>query len=194
MNKEINQKVSQFLDDELAFVELDDLILKIKKHPELKSKMSRYQVMAQAMKTDHIVMADADFLDKINQQLKQEPHYLLPSKAVKKNQSHFWQKTSLAVAASVACVAVILSQQGALQPTGQPQQQIAAVITEVAEPVQVAVAIKETAEPAVKVANTFRPSQHERFKAYLQAHNDDLYTLGSLNAHPLAQVASYGQE
>jgi hypothetical protein len=36
--------------------------------------------------------------------------------------------------------------------------------------------------------------QHERFKAYLQAHSDDLYTYGSLNIQPYASFAGYGQE
>ena len=106
MNKEINQKISQFLDDELTSIELDDLLLKIKKQPELKSTISRYQVMTQVMKNEHHVMANADFLDNINQELKQDPHYFLPQQTVKRSSLSRWQKTSAAIAASVVIVAV----------------------------------------------------------------------------------------
>lgn len=186
MNKEINQKMLQFLDDELDPIELDDLLLKIKKQPELKNKMSRYQLISHAIKMDQVTMTNTDFLENVNQQLKQEAHHFLPKQKLAKKQNNFWQKTSLAVAASVACVAVILSQQGGLQNTEQPQQMLVAqkkVIEQL--PVQAVIS-----SPQV----TKQISQHQRLKAYLQAHNDDLYTHGSLNVHPFAQVAGYGQE
>jgi len=184
MNKDINQLISQFLDDELDHSELDSLLLEIKKQPELKKKISRYQVQFQVLKTDHAVNVNTDFLDKINQQIKQEPHYLLPQKLDSKKSLNFWQKTSLAVAASVMCVAVIMSQQNAIQINHQPQQ-IAAVDTQIDT---------QTVEQLAQKDETVRkPSQHERLKAYLQAHNDDLYTHGSLNIHPMVQTASYGR-
>jgi len=179
MTTEINQKISQFLDDELDNASLDDLLLKIKQQPEVKDKIRRYQIVTQAMTLDSAIMADADFVANIGEQLKQEPHYLLPKQAVQKSQNRFWQKTSLAVAATVACVTVILSQSGQLQHTMQSQP-LAKV-----EP--------QIIEAPVQVAST-QPTQHERLKAYLQAHNDDLYTHGSLNMQPFARVASYEQE
>jgi len=183
MNKDINQKISQFLDNELAHTELDDFLLKIKKQPELKSKINRYQVMTQALKMEQVVLADGCFLDKINQELKQEPHHFLPQltmNTARERQSNLWKKTSLAIAASVTFIAVIISQQNVMQSIDQPQQ--------------IAVAEKTVIEQPIVVAKSLQPSQHERFKAYLQAHNDDLYTHGSLNVSSLARVASYGQD
>jgi len=177
MNKDINQKISQFLDDELDSNELNGLLALIKREPELKNKINRYQSVTQAIQAGQAVKVDLDFLDKINQQLKQEPHYLLPKKVVKKHTVAVWQKASLAIAASVACVAVIMSQQNPLQ---HPQQLAVVDIPAVEQPVQ-------------QAKNT-QPSQHERLKAYLQAHNDELYTHGSLNIHPLALTASYGRD
>jgi len=179
MTTEINQKISQFLDDELDHACLDELLLKIKQQPELKDKIRRYQMMTQAMTLDSAVIANVDFVTNIGQQLDKEPHHLLPIRTVKKAQNRFWQKTSLAVAATVACIAVILSQSEPLQQT-LPSPQLAKADTQVIEvPVQLA---------------STKPTQHERLKAYLQAHNDDLYTHGSLNMQPLVRVASYGQE
>jgi len=179
MNKEINQKISQFLDDELDHTELDNFLHNLKKQPELKSKMNRYQVVTQVMKMDQAVMANGSFLDNISLQLEQEPHHFLPQR--RKRQSTVWQKTSLAIAASVVGVAVIISQQGTMQTTTQAQQIV------LAQPVA-------EKQEVIVVANNPQPTQHERLKAYLQAHNDDLYTHGSLNIHPLARVASYGQD
>lgn len=183
MNKEIDQKISQFLDDELNPAEISDFLLKIKQQPALLNKISRYQLAAQVLKSDQYVLTKPDFLAGIQSELKQEPHYLLPQQKDVKKHNRFWQKTSMAVAASLACVAVIMSQQGKLASVEQPQQ-IASV-----QPQQI------TAAPVV-VAEVKKPaiSQHERLKAYLQAHNDDLYTHGSLNVHSLAVVASYGQD
>ncbi len=184
MNNEIDQKIIQFLDDDLDPTELDALLLKINKQPELKNKMNRYQLTSQAMKADAVIMANSSFSEKISQQLKQEPHHFLPKKKVINKPERFWQKTSLAVAASVACVAVIMSQQGTLQKTEQPTQMVLAQKKQVEQlPVQ-----------TLTTPQKVQFSQHERFKAYLQAHNDDLYTHGSLNTHSLAQVVSYGQE
>jgi len=177
MNKDINQTISQFLDDELDHAELDALLTAIKNKPEIKQQINRYQVMTQVLKDDTRIQASTDFLDKINKQINQEPHYLLPKKVVEKRSIPLWQKASFAVAASVACVAVIMSQQSDLQP-GNQFLQVAVVDTKI------------IAEP-VKRKESTQPSQHERFKAYLQAHNDDLYTHGSLNIHPLARTASY---
>jgi len=181
MNKDINQMISQFLDDELDQTELDSLLTEIKKKPELKHKINRYQVMTQALKVDQGIGVSAGFLDKINEQIRQEPHYLLPKKAVRKRSVSFWQKTSLAVAASITCVAVIISQQGGIQVNNQAHQ-MAAIDTKILE------------KPAVQYVESSRKlTQHERLKAYLQAHNDELYTHGSLSIQPLVRTASYGR-
>ena len=180
MNTEINQKISQFLDDELNPVELDDLLLKMKRQSELKNKMSRYQTISEVLKKEHIILADTNFLNKIKNQVEHEPHHFLPKQIEKKERGYFWQKAGLALAASAVCVAVILSQQTGYQSSQKTQQIIVK---------------NQIEEPAVQLAaKKTKPVQHQRLKAYLQAHNDDLYTHGSLNTHPLARVTGYEQE
>ncbi|MFK5949941.1 MAG: sigma-E factor negative regulatory protein [Methylococcales bacterium] len=179
MNNNINLTISQFLDDELDHAELDKLLVAIKNKPELKAQINRYQLLTQVLKDERGVRADIDFVGNINQQLKQEPHFLLAKKVVKKRTVPLWQKASFAVAASVASVAIIMSQQSTLQQESQPQQ-IAAVETQLISTVP-------------EQEKNIQLSQHERFKAYLQAHNDDLYTHGSLT-NPLVRTASYGQD
>lgn len=178
MNTEINKKISQMLDDELHYKEQESVLKKIKQDTELNNKMSRYQAMSHVFKTEEFVMVKENFLNEIKQELKQEPHYFLPQQTVKRSSISRWQKTSVAIAASVVIVAVMVSRQADLQNTEFLQN---AVI----------VAQKQPVEALPQVVND---SQHERFKAYLQAHSNDLYTHGSLSYQPYARVANYGQE
>lgn len=178
MNTEINKKISQMLDDELHYTEQENVLIEIRQHPELNNKMNRYQAVSHVFKTDGFIIVKDDFLDNINQELNQAPHYFLPQQAVKKSSISLWQKTSMAVAASVAVVAVMVSQQTELQSTGSQQN-------------AVFVAQKQPVEALPKAVND---SQHERFKAYLQAHSNDLYTHGSSSYQPYARVATYGRE
>ena len=112
--------------------------------------------------------------------MQDEPHHFNPQQKARKHIPYFWQKTSLAIAASAAFVVVMLTQQASMQ-TLEPAQQIAD-------------AQQQVTRSPVQLAQTSEPTQHERLKAYLQAHNNDLYTHGSSNVYPIARVASYGQE
>ena len=178
MNTEINKKISQMLDDDLHYTEQESVLMKIKQDTELHNKMSRYQAVSHVFKTDDFVMVKESFLDKINQELKQDPHYFLPQQVVKSSSMSRWQKSSAAIAASVVIVAVMISQKTDLQNTEFQQN-------------AVTVAQKQPVETLPQAVND---TQHERFKAYLQAHSNDLYTHGSLSYQPYARVATYGQE
>ncbi len=176
--KEVHQKISQFLDDELHHTELDSLLLKIKQQPQLKNKMNRYQTIRHLLKVEDVLIANDNFVDNISQAINQQPHHFLPQQAVKKRSFGFWPKTSLALAASVAIIAVSVSRY-----TNVPDMQAPQIIAQ-----------NKAIEAPVKTASVSRNIQHERFKAYLQAHTDDLYLHGSLNYQPLAQVANFSQK
>ncbi|MFW5442804.1 MAG: sigma-E factor negative regulatory protein [Methylococcaceae bacterium] len=190
MNTEINQKISQFLDDELHHTELENLLLTMKQQPDIHNKINRYQAVSNIIKTDEALLVNVGFLEKINQELKDEPHYFLPKKVSKKKQIGFWQKTSVAIAASVVGVAVIITQQTEIK-TPDSQQLVAQTQTSTPSMIQ---PILQAEAVQVKDVDKLQPSQHERLKAYLQAHSNDLYTHGSLNIHPLARVAGYAQD
>ena len=176
--KEVHQKISQFLDDELHYTELDSLLLKIKQQPHLKNKMNRYQTIRHLLKEEDVLIASESFVDNISQAINQQPHHFLPRQVHKKRNYGFWPKTSLALAASVAIIAVSVSRYADVPDTQTPQ----------------IVAQNKTVEAPVKTAVVSRNIQHERFKAYLQAHSDDLYLNGPLNYQPLAQVANFSQK
>lgn len=178
MNIEINQKISQFLDGEMDHTEMEKLLLIIKQQPELKNKMNRYQTVRHVLRTDDAPIAYDCFLDKINQEIKQDPHYFIPKQQVKTRPYSVWQRASLAIAATVVCVAVFLNQQGNVKNRETNRL----------------VAENQVADTQLQATNEQQNKQHERFKAYLQKHSNELYTYGSLDVHPLGSVASYQQD
>ncbi len=190
MKTEINQKISQFLDDELHHVEEERVLLKISKDPELLKKMNRYKMVSHALKTDTVVKVKDDFLNQINKQLEDEPHYLLPKPKNKnkyKNRSVMgWKNASIAVAASVAIASVLVSQKLNFQENPQPSAVLATAET---VPEQQKAEVSGIAED--QQTNEYAAMQHERLKAYLQAHSGDLYTHGSVAIHPYARVANH---
>ena len=190
MKEEINQKISQFLDDELHHVEEERVLLKISKDPELFKKMNRYKMVSHALKTETVVKVKNDFLSQINQQIEDEPHYLLPkpdNKNKYKNRSIMgWKNASIAVAASVAIASVLVSQRLTFEQS--PQSMVPLAVAETV-PAQQMVEIPVITED--QQANEYAAMQHERLKAYLQAHSGDLYKHGSVAIHPYARVANH---
>jgi len=181
MNTEINQKISQLLDSELHPAEEESLLRKISQQAELKNKLNRYQAVSQALKTQEFVMAKDGFLEKINEEIQQEPSFFLPQQKIHKKPVHLWQKTSIAIAASVAIIAVIITQKIDLSNTDiQQKNEMAQLIP--------------STEVEVQTASNSQIVKHERFKAYLRAHSDDLYIHGSVNYQPYARIATLRQE
>lgn len=196
MNTEINQKISSFLDGELDSFEEEKLLLKISKDSQLINKLNRYQTVNHSLKHDDLVIVNDGFLDKIKQEIEQEPHFFLPKQKNKKRQLGFWQKTSVAIAASTVIAAVLVSQKielpsNILQPNGS------LIAQQLIEPVKpkpvVIVKVQENvveSELAKGLKELQQGLQHERLKTYLQAHSDNLYTYDSLNFQPYARVVS----
>ena len=181
MKVEINEQISRFLDDELDHHELDDFLLSLNKQPELRVTLDRFQAVSQTLRTDQFVKPKDDFLSHIKQQIEEEVVHFLPNKTPKKKTFSAWQKTSFAMAASIACISLIVTQQNLLGNTSN-QQRGAVVISQLETPENSSIISAKLVENEVVVANIEQAEalQHERFKAYLRFHSDDLYTHGSI--------------
>ncbi len=203
MNKEINQKISQLLDDELSHSEQGRVLQDISQQPESLNKFNRYNLVSHALKTNEVVKIKPDFLSQINQQLEKEPHYLLPVQKSKQrdksqtvqrgNKSSVinWQKASIAVAASVAIVSVVLTQKlNTSDGTQQPEIALAGVGQRVVMEESPKLKVVSTTKTPEK-SKEYAAMQHERLKAYLRAHSGDMYTHGSVTAQPYARVANH---
>ncbi|MCF6203653.1 MAG: sigma-E factor negative regulatory protein [Methylococcaceae bacterium] len=210
MNTEINQKISSFLDNDLNSYDEEKLLLKMSKDPELINKLTRYQTVRHVLKQDEFVTVKPGFLDKIKQEIDQEPHFFMPKQKVKKRQFGLWQKTSVAMAACTVLAVILFSQNSELNLENNIAPNVLATSDVSVVPQQV-VATKSTTAKSTEaktqsleldkvttqedvefqLASDYKKIQHERLKAYLQAHSDNSYAYdNSVNAQPYASVVS----
>ncbi|MDD5276705.1 MAG: sigma-E factor negative regulatory protein [Methylovulum sp.] len=183
MNKELNQYLSQLLDDELDHQVALDLLQKIQTNPDLKNTLTRYTAINHALKTDDFLPLPADFSEKIARQIDQEVTYFLPQK--KPARPHYKR---VALAASVAVVAV-LAARGINNPQIFPMQSPA--------PQQLAKQTPVQPNEQLTVGTTPQDpaSLNARISDYLDAHNNGVYT-GEVDVdfRPLTKVTSYNQK
>lgn len=172
MNDELNQKISQFLDDDLACEDAIGLLQEIRLKPELADKFNRYEAISHALKSDVFLDVKTDFSARISQQLEAEPVYLINPK----RRSLWLTPKFLALAASIAVFAVIL------------QQGFQANAPQLASSLSVA---KLNAEPTLV---TKEVPLNTRIYEYLQAHNSSIYNNDEAELRPLTQVTSYHRE
>lgn len=182
MQDDLNQKISQFLDNELNFEEALILLDEMNRKPELKEQMMRYEAIGNTFRNETFILADSDFASRISQQIKQEPAYFLP-KTQRVHRTKSIDKTSyklFALAASVAFVTIISLRQDKLSDTP-------AVI----QSAGLQVAKQEPVQPPQKAEKS---NVNQRFNDYLQAHNNSVYTNGEAQFQPYARVAAFGRE
>ena len=177
MSEDLNQKISQFLDNELNHIEALNLLHKIQSQPELQDKLNRYEAISDAIKTDAFLLTKDDFSKNIRQQIQQEPVYLLPQ-----HKSFKPSHKQIAVAASIVIVAVIAGR----SLNDQSSNSRSASILQVAQN-----------QPTEQRVNTNQDAQHplnKRINEYLQAHNSSVYTNGEANFQPFAKVTAYSHQ
>jgi sigma-E factor negative regulatory protein RseA len=190
MYEETNQNISRLVDGELDHDETLDLLKKIQSDKALKNKMSRYQAISQALKTDEFYQVRSDFSHKVFQEIQQEPVYFLPQlKPQHPSQAQDKQskRKLYAVAASTLAAAVLVGQSLRDNPSANKYQTVTAM------------AIPQQQMPA-SVVHSENLKQRNRqplnaqFNDYLQAHNSSVYTNGEAHFQPYAKVTAYGQE
>ncbi len=179
MSEDLNQKISQLLDNELDHVNAFNLLKKMQFRPELQDKMNRYEAISHALKTDVFLSTQADFLTKICQQIQNEPVYFLPQHKPFKRTHKL-----IALAASIAIVAVIAGR------SMNDNQFKPATILQVAQQ-------QLPEQPSNPVVNANQAAQYplnKRINDYLQAHNSSVYTNGEANFQSFARVTAYSQK
>lgn len=186
MHDDLIQKISQFLDNELDQEESLSLLKKIQTEPELLSKMNRYEAISHVLKTDVFLYPSAGFSAKVNKDLQNEPIHLLPK-------SHFFgaqklprQPTIIALAASIAVVAVI-SFQGINFAGNNLKKSPPLQLAKQQIPEKLAPELAGLHEKEQLPANA-------RFNDYLQAHDSSIYTSGEANFRPFATVSVHSRD
>lgn len=178
MQEEINKKMSQFLDDELDQQQALSLLKTVRQDADLKHKMARYQAVKQVLKSEDCLLAKVDLVDRVQQQIKPEAVYFIPPKRA----GITWKRTSLAIAASLAIVAVLVPKSFNNSIINDGNNRLVA---------------QQDVQPAEQARQRYiRVKQYpvnHRLNDYLQAHSNSVYTIGASNYQPYARVVGYNQ-
>lgn len=129
MTDNINEKISQLIDNELQTDEALRLLKVLRQQPEHMQILNRYQLASAALaasKTDFFLPASNDFLNRVNHELKPLPAHAEPARKPKAAQKHslpFWNRQMFALAASALFLAVIVGGNvyEPAEPLGKPQ-------------------------------------------------------------------------
>jgi sigma-E factor negative regulatory protein RseA len=73
MTDAVNEQLSTCLDGELSAAELDLLLKRLERDPELRDALSRYTVIGEALRNTRPVVASRSFADKVMAAVEQEP-------------------------------------------------------------------------------------------------------------------------
>ena len=192
MYQEINENISRLVDSELGHSETLALLKKIQSDDVLKHKMSRYQAISQALKTDEFYQVSNDFSRAVFQKIQQEPAYLLPQLKSKSNsqsqsQDKYPKRKLFAVAASTLVAAVLVAQALRNDPTANSYR----AVTAMAIPQQ---SLPASSTQPEKLKQRNRQPLNAQFNDYLQAHNNSVYTNGEAVFQPYARVTAYGRD
>ena len=103
-----DERLSAFVDGELEQVEADRLISDMLSHPELRSRWLRYQRAGSALRREGDISSEADLLAGVQARLANEPTVFAPQHKRRHLSATFKQVAGMAIAASVAAVAVLM--------------------------------------------------------------------------------------
>jgi sigma-E factor negative regulatory protein RseA len=105
MSEDLNQKISQFMDNELEHADAIELLAALNAQPELQHKLHRYTAISHALKNQVYLKVKDDFSANIAEQIQQESVPVI-EQAPSFKQTYQW----LALAASLAIIAFIVDQ------------------------------------------------------------------------------------
>ena len=173
MDDEVNQKISQFIDDEITIDEALDLLDKVQLQPELQQTISRYQMTSNILSGGQEIFLKSDFLTNVQQGIAKEPVYLLPVKSHTRAST----QTIVAIAASIALMTVLATRLDH-KPASMKLNTLSASTVSVisSPPVSMAENKKSVYDKSLEQQEI---QQNNRFNDYLQAHNTSLYTNGT---------------
>ncbi len=105
MTEKLREMISALTDDEIPTAELEMLLRRVSRDPELKACWGRYQLIGECVRGELAGQADLSLVDRIHAALEDEPTASGPRQPS-------WLKTAagVAIAASVAMVAVFTMQ------------------------------------------------------------------------------------
>ncbi len=78
MDKYVNEKISQFIDNELGASEAIRVLEKVEDDGCFEGKLRRYHYIRKLIRTELPISVDIDFVSQVNSRLQSEPELALP--------------------------------------------------------------------------------------------------------------------
>ena len=169
MTEPVNEQLSACLDGELPEAELDLLLKRLERNPELRESLGRYTVIGEALRHTRPVVASRSFADKVMAAVEQEPAAGRRTQRI----SPFWARSlrpvaGIGVAATVAAIAIFTVQRTGVAPgpivANEPAAAPAAVVA------QSDAAAASYIVPTTSTPSAFVPAT--RLTNYVVAHSE----------------------
>jgi negative regulator of sigma E activity len=166
MTESVNEQLSACLDGELPAAELDLLLKRLERNPELREAIGRYTVIGEALRSSKPVVASRSFADKVMAAVDQEP--ATARRRAPRVSPVVLQRlrpvAGIGIAASVAAIAIFSLQRAGVAPD--------MVATNAPAPAPSAVVAQST--DYVVPTNTSQPSfvPATRLTNYVVAHSE----------------------
>ncbi len=117
MTDAVNEQLSTCLDGELPAAELDLLLKRLERNPELRDALGRYTVIGEALRHNNPVVASRSFADKVMAAVDQEPAVARRALRLSPRLARSLRPVAgIAVAATVAALAIFSVQQAGVTP------------------------------------------------------------------------------
>lgn len=186
MTKHIEEQLSAFVDGELEAKEADGLISQILDNDELRSRWANYHLVSHSIHAES-TNNTIDLSQSISQALSNEPTIFAPQHRKRVMPAAFKQVVGMAIAATVAAVAVLMVQpeeQNLFNPAGSGNVASATPFTTKQDilPVTVGGVNWSTAQPSVA----------SKLNTYLVNHNT--YSTPVRGTLPFAPIVSYSNK
>jgi sigma-E factor negative regulatory protein RseA len=176
MTDPVQEQLSACLDNELPEAELDLLLKRLERDPQLGEPMGRYAVIREALRDERPARASADFASRVSAAIAAEQAVSRrPARVAANSLKWLRPAVGMAIAAGVAAVAVVTVQPRMEEP--QSQQFADAQPTTTAVPEVPAVQSDDRyIVPTIKASTAFIPAT--RLTNYVVAHSEYATPLG----------------
>ncbi|HET9448579.1 MAG TPA: RseA family anti-sigma factor, partial [Steroidobacteraceae bacterium] len=151
MTDAVNEQLSTCLDGELSAAELDLLLKRLERDPELRDALGRYTVIGEALRNTRPVVASRSFADKVMAAVEQEPAAARRGLRISPILTRSLRPLAgIGIAATVAALAILSVRQTGVESSGP----IASNETAVAPTAVVAQSSDEAASYIVPTSTT----------------------------------------
>ncbi len=132
MTDSVNEQLSACLDGELPAAELDLLLKRLERNPELREALGRYTVIGEALRHTNPVVASRSFADKVMAAVEQEPAIARRAARISPVLVRRLRPVAgVGIAATVAALAIFSVQRAGVAPGTIASNELAAAPTAV---------------------------------------------------------------